>query len=48
MAANMVAVAYQQDARYAEALDWAQRSMALLPTDGVKGLIAQLTPLAKP
>jgi len=47
-AANMVAVAYQQDKKYSDALDWARRSQRLRPTDAGQSLIDQLKPLASP
>jgi serine/threonine-protein kinase len=47
-AANMVAVAYQQDQNYREALTWAERSQDLRPTEAGKKLIDQLKQLTAP
>jgi len=42
IAANIVAAAYQQDAKYKDALDWARRSNTLHPTSFTASLVHQL------
>ncbi|HTS89185.1 MAG TPA: serine/threonine-protein kinase [Gemmatimonadales bacterium] len=48
IAANMVAVAYQQDKKYADALSWAQKSQDLRATPTGQTLIEQLRQLVHP
>jgi len=48
LAANMVAVARQEDQQYAEALVWAQRSQDLRPTAAGQALVDRLKQLVNP
>jgi len=48
LAANMVAVARQEDGQYAEALVWAQRSQDLRPTAAGQALVDRLKQLVNP
>jgi hypothetical protein len=48
IAANLVAAAFQQDARYKDALDWARRSNTLHPTPGTASLITRLETKVSP